>query len=123
TAADMARPVQGATTLGWYRFWRDLGYPAAALLAGVVSAAFGLASSVYVAALLTFISGLVANVSIAPQLSRRHAMSDITTRTRDRIEAQGFVGLDDRTLSRINYWLRLAPAICMAWTAIGTFRE
>jgi Domain of unknown function (DUF4395) len=50
-------------------------------------------------------------------------MTEISTRARQRIEAQGFVGLDDRTLSRINYWLRLAPAICMAWTALGTFRE
>jgi Domain of unknown function (DUF4395) len=37
-----------------------------------------------------------------------------------RIEAQGFVDLDDRTLAQINYWLRLAPAICMVWVAIGT---
>jgi hypothetical protein len=36
----------------------------------MVSAAFGLASAVYVAALLTFISGLVANVSIASRFSR-----------------------------------------------------
>jgi MFS family permease len=71
TAADIAHPAQRATTLGWYRFWRDLGYPSGALLAGIVSAAFGLASAVYVAALLTFISGLVANVSIAP-----HARAD-----------------------------------------------
>jgi Domain of unknown function (DUF4395) len=49
-------------------------------------------------------------------------MEDITATTRARIEAQGFVGLDSRTLARINYWLRLAPAICMAWTAVGTFR-
>jgi MFS family permease len=122
TAADIAPPAQRATTLGWYRFWRDLGYPAGALLAGMVSAAFGLASAVYVAALLTFISGLVANVSIAPHFSGRHVMTDIATRTRERIEAQGFVGLDDRTLSRLNYWLRLAPAICMAWTVVGTVR-
>src|SRR5215470_12621293 len=49
-------------------------------------------------------------------------MNDITVSARDRIEAQGFVGLDDRTLSQINYWLRFAPAICMAWTAVGTMR-
>ncbi|MCI0691881.1 DUF4395 domain-containing protein [candidate division KSB1 bacterium] len=46
------------------------------------------------------------------------SMNSITTRRR--IEAQGFVGLDDNTLSQINYWLRLAPAICMIWTAVGT---
>lgn len=36
------------------------------------------------------------------------------------IEAQGFVGLDDTTLAQINYWLRLSPAICMVWVAVGT---
>jgi hypothetical protein len=39
---------------------------------------------------------------------------------RARIEAQGFLGLDDQTVSRINYWLRLSPAICMVWTGLGT---
>jgi len=42
---------------------------------------------------------------------------------RARIEAQGFRELDDRTVSQINYWLRLSPAICMVWTAIGTALE
>lgn len=40
--------------------------------------------------------------------------------TRRRIEAQGFVGLDDKTLAQLNYWLRLAPVMCMTWTAVGT---
>jgi hypothetical protein len=47
-------------------------------------------------------------------------MSEISTTARKRIEAQGFMGLDDMTLSQINYWLRLAPAICMIWAAVGT---
>ena len=47
-------------------------------------------------------------------------MSQIPTTTKNRIEAQGFVGFDDQTLTRINYWLRLSPAICMVWTAVGT---
>lgn len=63
-AAEVSTPAKRATTLGWYRFWRDLGYPAGALLAGVVSAQFGLASAVYVAALLTCASGLVAGWSM-----------------------------------------------------------
>ena len=49
-------------------------------------------------------------------------MTDITASARDRIEAQGFVGLDNHTLSQINYWLRFSPAICMIWTAAGTLR-
>jgi hypothetical protein len=36
------------------------------------------------------------------------------------IQAQGFCGLDDETCSQINYPLRLSPAICMVWAAIGT---
>ena len=42
---------------------------------------------------------------------------------RKRIEAQGFLGLDDRTVGHLNYWLRLSPAICMIWAAIGTALE
>jgi hypothetical protein len=41
-------------------------------------------------------------------------------KARARIEAHGFLGLDDQTVHQINYWLRLSPAICMVWTAIGT---
>jgi len=47
-------------------------------------------------------------------------MSEISAKIRDRIEAQGFLSLDDRTLKQINYWLRFSPAICMSWTAVGT---
>ncbi len=47
-------------------------------------------------------------------------MSETKNTVRARIEAQGFLGLDDHTLSQINYWLRLSPAICMIWAAIGT---
>lgn len=39
---------------------------------------------------------------------------------RENIEAQGFCGLDDKTCSQFNYPLRLSPAICMVWAAIGT---
>ena len=42
---------------------------------------------------------------------------------RSRIEAQGFLGLDDQTVGHLNYWLRLSPAICMIWAAIGTALE
>jgi hypothetical protein len=39
---------------------------------------------------------------------------------RENIEAQGFCGLDDKTGAQINYPLRLSPAICMVWAAVGT---
>ncbi len=47
-------------------------------------------------------------------------MSEISVTGKARIEAQGFVDLDDRTLAQINYWLRMSPAICMVWVAVGT---
>jgi MFS family permease len=59
-AADISPAAKRATTLGWYRFWRDLGYPTGALLAGVVSATCGLVWAVYVAGFLTLASGIVA---------------------------------------------------------------
>ena len=122
SAAEISPPASRATTLGWYRFWRDLGYPAGALLAGVVSAEFGLVWAVYLTGLLTCTSGVVAawSMTTATHQTGASAMEEVTATTRARIEAQGFVGLDTRTLAQIKYWLRLAPAICMAWTAVGT---
>jgi len=33
---------------------------------------------------------------------------------------QGFVGLSDEDLSRVDPWLRFSPAICAAWAAVAT---
>ena len=57
---DGAHPSWRATAVGVYRFWRDLGYAAGALMAGVVAGLLGLVWSVHVAGLLTLFSGLVA---------------------------------------------------------------
>jgi hypothetical protein len=46
-------------------------------------------------------------------------MTKISTVARERIEAQGFCGLDDNLLAILNYPLRLAPAMCMTWTLVG----
>ena len=47
-------------------------------------------------------------------------MSTAFGNIRENIQAQGFCGLDDKTYAQINYPLRLSPAICMLWTAVGT---
>lgn len=47
-------------------------------------------------------------------------MLTVATKARERIQAQGFCGLDDGTYAQINYPLRLSPAICMLWAAVGT---
>jgi MFS family permease len=57
---DVAHPAWRATSVGVYRFWRDLGYALGALMAGVVAAVLGLIWAVHVAGMLTFLSGVVA---------------------------------------------------------------
>jgi predicted MFS family arabinose efflux permease len=56
---DHAHPTWRATSLGVYRFWRDLGYAVGALLSGVVADLVGLAAAIHLVAALTLISGLV----------------------------------------------------------------
>ena len=46
-------------------------------------------------------------------------MSNILATTRNRIEAQGFVGFSDEELAQHNYGLRFSPMICMIWVAVG----
>src|SRR4029453_8686894 len=56
---DVAHPAWRATSVGIYRFWRDLGYAVGALMAGVVDATLGLVWAVHVAGILTALSGLL----------------------------------------------------------------
>lgn len=56
---DVAHPDWRATALGVYRFWRDAGYVAGALLAGVVADASGVPVAIQLVATLTFLSGVV----------------------------------------------------------------
>ncbi len=57
---DAVSPHARATTLGVYRFWRDAGAMAGALIGGALADLFGFASALYVVALLTAASGIVA---------------------------------------------------------------
>jgi MFS family permease len=56
---DVVHPAWRATSVGVYRFWRDLGYAIGALMAGVVAAMLGLVWAVHVAGMLTFLSGVI----------------------------------------------------------------
>ena len=67
---DVAHPGWRATSVGVYRFWRDLGYAVGALMAGVVAAIFGLVWAVHAAGMLTFLSGMVAWVFMNETLQR-----------------------------------------------------
>jgi MFS family permease len=62
--ADHAHPTWRASSLGVYRFWRDLGYAIGALLSGLVADAIGLEAAIHVVAALTLLSGGVVGLAM-----------------------------------------------------------
>jgi MFS family permease len=59
---DVAHPSWRASAVGVYRFWRDLGYAAGALVAGLAADRLGLRPAIGVVAAVTFASGLLVAV-------------------------------------------------------------
>lgn len=57
--SDTAHPNWRASSLGVYRFWRDMGYAVGALMAGIVGNFFGLEWAVHIAGMITLISGII----------------------------------------------------------------
>jgi MFS family permease len=68
---DVAHPSWRASSVGVYRLWRDLGYAAGAILAGLVADAFGLLSAVWTVGVVVVISGLVALLRMRETLGVR----------------------------------------------------
>ncbi len=68
TIGDVAHPSWRASAVGVYRLWRDLGYAAGALLAGLVADAFGIAPAIWLIAGLTFASGALVAARMAETL-------------------------------------------------------
>jgi MFS family permease len=56
--SDAVSPVARAPMVGVYRFWRDMGYVAGGVIAGVVADALGFSGAIAVVAALTAASGL-----------------------------------------------------------------
>jgi MFS family permease len=56
--SDAVSPVARAPTVGIYRFWRDMGYVAGGLLAGLTADALGYSGAIAVVAALTAASGI-----------------------------------------------------------------
>jgi MFS family permease len=71
---DGAHPAWRATSVGVYRFWRDLGYAVGGLMAGAVAGVLGLVWPVHVAGLLTLLSGLVAHKLMEETLPPSHTV-------------------------------------------------
>jgi len=66
---DVALPSWRASAIGVYRFWRDLGYAAGAVIAGVSADIFGVPTAMWLIAGLTFTSGIVAAARMSETLS------------------------------------------------------
>lgn len=56
---DVAHPLWRARAVGVYRFWRDIGYAAGAVVGGVAADLWGLRAAVWAAAAITVVSGVV----------------------------------------------------------------
>jgi len=81
--SDAVQPVERAPAVGVYRFWRDFGFVAGALISGAVADTLGAAEAIAVVAGLTAISGAwVAATGWSTEEARLSAgpMTDIGTR-------------------------------------------
>jgi MFS family permease len=65
--SDTVTPVARAPVVGVYRFWRDSGYVAGALIAGTVADALGYGGAIAIVAGLTAASGLWVAVDMPPR--------------------------------------------------------
>jgi MFS family permease len=61
---DIAHPSWRGVAVGVYRSWRDLGYVAGALLAGVLADAFGIPLAINVIGVITMASGIVVAIRL-----------------------------------------------------------
>jgi MFS family permease len=68
---DVAHPAWRARSVGVYRLWRDGGFAAGALLAGVIADLWGIPAAVWAVAALTAGSGLV----VAARMYETHPRS------------------------------------------------
>ena len=64
--ADNSGPGWRASAVGVYRLWRDSGYAAGALLAGVLADLFGAPAAIWAVAALTLASGVLVQLRMRP---------------------------------------------------------
>lgn len=63
--SDVAHPVWRGSAVGVYRLWRDSGYVVGALLAGILADLFGATWAIVVIAVVTMLSGVLAQLVMA----------------------------------------------------------
>jgi len=70
---DLAHADWRASALGVYRFWRDLGYAAGALVSGLLADRLGTSTSMQIGGLLVVVSSVVVTVMLRETLAVNHA--------------------------------------------------
>ncbi|HJR64292.1 MAG TPA: MFS transporter [Gemmatimonadaceae bacterium] len=68
---DVAHPLWRGSAVGAYRFWRDMGYVAGALLAGFLADAIGMKGAIATVAVLTAASGVLVAARMPETLAAR----------------------------------------------------
>jgi MFS family permease len=68
---DIAPPARRGAAVGWYRFWRDLGYPLGAVLAGITADRFGFAGTIAAVGAVTIGSGILVAIWLPETLAIR----------------------------------------------------
>lgn len=68
---DVVHPSWRASSVGIYRLWRDSGYAAGAIIAGVTADFFGLRYAIGLVAIVTFVSGLVVAIRMRETLKKK----------------------------------------------------
>ncbi len=81
--SDVAQPVERAQLVGVYRFWRDFGFVAGAILAGVAADALGAGPAIAIVAALTGASGLW--VAVTRWVPRRRTAAEMLAAAQRRI--------------------------------------
>jgi MFS family permease len=76
--SDAAHPSWRASSLGVYRFWRDIGYAVGAVMSGMVAGALGMIWAVHIAGIVTFLSGILVSIKMKETLRKKTAASTIT---------------------------------------------
>jgi MFS family permease len=79
--SDVAHPEWRATTMGVYRFWRDLGYAVGALISGIVADLLGMRAAIQVVAALTLISGLQVALRMRETLAASQPSATVNAET------------------------------------------
>ncbi len=69
--SDSAHPSWRASSLGVYRFWRDIGYAVGAAMSGIVASLLGLVWAVHIAGFVTFLSGVLVWIKMKETMSKK----------------------------------------------------